>query len=146
MNNMLWVWIGVAVVLAIIEGATLNLATIWFVIGSIFALIAAALGLNLFWQIGILLVVSIVLLIFTRPVLVEKLQVGKIKTNADSLVGETCYVTEDIDNIKSQGSVKVHSLIWTARSYDDAVTIKKGEKVVIEAIEGVKLIVKVTKE
>ena len=146
MDTMLWVWIGVAVVLAIIEGATLNLATIWFVIGSIFALIAAALGLALFWQIAVLLVVSVILLVFTRPVLVEKLQVGKIKTNADSLVGETCYVTEDIDNIKSQGSVKVHSLIWTARSTDDAVTIKKGAKVVIEAIEGVKLIVKVTKE
>ena len=133
MNNILWVWVGVAVITALIEAATMNLVTIWFVIGSLFAL---------YGQILILLIVSIVLLLFTRPLLVKKLQVGKIRTNADSLVGETCFVTEDIDNIKSTGSVRVNGLTWTARSTDDAVKIKKGEKVHVEAIEGVKLIVK----
>jgi len=139
---MIWVWLGIAIVLGIIEAATMDLATIWFVFGSILAMVATTLGLNLYWQIAIFLVTSIVLLVFTRPLVVKKLQIGKNKTNADSLVGESCIVTEDINNVKAEGRVKVRSLSWSARSIDDAVTIKKGEEVIIQAIAGVKLIVK----
>jgi len=141
MDFMLWIWIGIAILAAIIEGATLNLVTIWVFIGSIFALIAAALGLPIFGQIIVLLVVSSILLVFTRPLLVKKLNVGKEKTNADNLIGEICYVTEDIDNIKGTGSAKINGLTWTARAEDDALKIKSGTKVSIKAIEGVKLIV-----
>ena len=128
--------------LGIIEAATMEIASIWFVFGSILAMIATSLGLGIYWQIGIFLVSSILLIIFTRPFVVKKLQVGKNKTNADSLVGEVCIVTEDIDNIASIGRAKIKGLSWSARSNSDSILIKKGERAVVEAITGVKLIVK----
>lgn len=142
MDNMLWIWLGIAVVLGIIEAATMELASIWFVAGSILAMVATSIGLGIYWQIGIFLVTSILLVVFTRPLVVKKMQIGKNKTNADSLLGEVCIVTEDIDNIASVGRAKIKGLSWSARSNDDNVLIKKGERAIVEAITGVKLIVK----
>ena len=43
---MLWIWLGVIIVTAIIELVTIDLVSIWFTLGGIGALIAYALGLN----------------------------------------------------------------------------------------------------
>ena len=65
----------------------------------------------------------------------------RIRTNAESLVGETAVVTETINNIKGMGKAVINGQEWTARSSTDAVEIEKETKAVIVAIEGVKLIV-----
>ena len=49
-------------------------------------------------------------------------------------------VVEEIDNIKSTGEVKIDGKIWTARSSDNEI-IPPNSIVVVEKIEGVKLIV-----
>ena len=41
---MLWIWLGVIIVTAIIELVTIDLVSIWFTLGGIGALIAYALG------------------------------------------------------------------------------------------------------
>ena len=65
-----------------------------------------------------------------------------IKTNVDSLIGQTGLVTQDIDNLNAKGQVKVRGQIWTARSISDEVKLHEGQKVSIESISGVKVIVK----
>ena len=142
MSYMIWVWLGVIVLAGLLEAGTLQLVSIWFIGGGLVSLFAAALGAPLWLQITLLLIVSLGLLIFTRPIAVKKLKIGQTKTNADSLIGKTCIVDEPINNIKSEGSVKVNSLTWTARSSDDSVTFKKGDLVEVTEINGVKLIVK----
>ena len=77
----------------------------------------------------------------TDPKAVRKYLNPKIqKTNADSLVGKECPVTEGICNLRSQGQVKVNGMTWSARSADDS-EVPAGSIVRIERIEGVKLIV-----
>jgi len=98
-------------------------------------------GLSLQIQIVVFLLVSIACLILTRPIAVEKLKIGKVKTNLDSLIGETGVVETTINNVNSEGYVKLKGQIWSARSTDDEV-IEKDELVVVEEIKGVKLIVK----
>ena len=134
-------WLIVIAVCIIIEASTLGLTTIWFAIGALIAWFIYLLGLNLQIQIVAFLLVSIVCLILTRPIAVEKLKVGKAKTNLDSLIGETGVVETTINNVNSEGYVKLKGQIWSARSTDDEV-IEKDELVVVEEIKGVKLIVK----
>ena len=142
MTYMLWVWLGVIVLAIVLEAVTMDLATIWFAGGGLVALLIAALNGPIWLQITLCLVVSLVLLFFTRPIVVDKLHVGSNKTNADSLVGKVCIVSEPIDNIKSEGRVNVKSMPWSARSTEDAKTFKKGDRVIVTKIQGNKLIVK----
>ena len=136
MEQMEIIWLALTAVLLIIEIVTLGLTTIWFAAGALFAFFAALLGMNQGIQIGVFVVVSVVLLFFTRPLAVKYL-----KTNTEALVGKTARVIVDINNLKSQGQVVINGLEWTARSSDDTVVFKIGDAVTIVGIEGVKLIV-----
>ncbi len=135
-----YAWLGTVVACVIIEAITVNLTTIWFAVGAIVAWLVYLTGLSLEVQIVVFLLVSIVCLIFTRPIAMEKLKVGRIKTNADSLIGQSFKVESRIDNINNTGTVNVKGQMWAARSVDDQV-IEKDEIVVIKKIVGVKLIV-----
>ena len=141
MEQMEIIWLALTAVLLIIEIATLGLTTIWFAAGALFAFFAALLGMNQGIQIGVFVVVSVVLLFFTRPLAVKYLNTKTIKTNTEAQVGKTARVIVDINNLKSQGQVVINGLEWTARSSDDTVVFKIGDAVTIVGIEGVKLIV-----
>lgn len=138
---MLWVWIGLIVVTAAVEAATVQLVTVWFAVGGVAGLIAYAAGLEIWLQILIFAIVSAVALAVTRP-LVKKFTNGRsMPTNADRFIGEKAVVTEKIENDLSKGAVKIGGLEWTARSVDSE-TAEVGEQVTVEAIEGAKLIVR----
>ena len=141
MEQMEIIWLALTAVLLIIEIVTLGLTTIWFAAGALFAFFAALLGMNQGIQIGVFVVVSVVLLFFTRPLAVKYLNTKTIKTNTEALVGKTARVIVDNNNLKSQGQVVINGLEWTARSSDDTVVFKIGDAVTIVGIEGVKLIV-----
>lgn len=141
MEQMEIIWLALTAVLLIIEIVTLGLTTIWFAAGALFAFFTALLGMNQGIQIGVFVVVSVVLLFFTRPLAVKYLNTKTIKTNTEALVGKTARVIVDINNLKSQGQVVINGLEWTARSSDDTVVFKIGDAVTIVGIEGVKLIV-----
>lgn len=138
---MLWIWIGLIVVTAAVEAATVQLVTVWFAVGGVAGLIAYAAGLEIWLQILIFAIVSAVALAVTRP-LVKKFTNGRrMPTNADRFIGEKAVVTEKIENDLSKGAVKIGGLEWTARSVDSE-TAEVGEQVTVEAIEGAKLIVR----
>jgi len=138
--SMTTVWSIAIVVFLVIEGITVGIASVWFAIGSLCALIAAACGAELWIQTCIFLAVSVLTLCFTRPI-VKKYINGRVQpTNADIVIGKECRVTEEINNVAGTGAVYVDGKTWTARSIDDSV-VSEGELVRAERIEGVKLIV-----
>lgn len=134
------IWLIIAALCAIIEAITMGLTTIWFAGGAVVSAIAAMIGLSVPIQIGLCLVVSILLIYFTRPIAVKKLKVGKEKTNVDALAGREALVTETIQPF-SAGQAKVDGLVWSAVAKDGRSTIESGSIVKIEKVEGVKLIV-----
>ena len=134
------VWLIAAAVVAIIEAATLCLTTIWFAGGAVAAAISAMAGAPIWLQGLLFLVVSILLLYFTRPVVKKKLKVGKEKTNVNALIGKEGLVLETIRPF-SAGQVKLDGLEWSAAAADPHMTIESGTAVKVEHIEGVKLIV-----
>lgn len=136
-----WAWLLVIVACVIIEALTMGLTTIWFGVGAFVAWLSNIVGLKLEIQILIFLLVSILSLILTRPIAIEKLKIGKTKTNADSLIGEKVKVVSIINNINNEGSVKVKGQMWSARSLKEDEIIEKDEIVYIKDIKGVRLIV-----
>ena len=134
------VWAALFVVLCIVEANTANLITIWFAAGALITLIATAIGVPPAWHFLIFVVSSLILLASTRPLLKKKLAVKGEKTNADRVIGKTGIVRESITPDKFSGVVTVGGQMWSAVSADGS-TISEGEEVVIEAIEGVKLVV-----
>ena len=137
-------WVVALVVFLIVEAVTAGLVSIWFVFGSLVALICAALGAAVWLQIFWFVIVSVATLVLTRPLVKRYVDSRSVATNADRSIGRTAVVTERIDNLAAAGAVKLDGVEWTARSTDDAVAIETGERVTVRAIEGVKLIVERT--
>lgn len=133
-------WTIATIVLAIIEALTPQLISIWFAGGSFAALIFSVCGLSFPWQLTGFIVVSVMLLILTRPLVKKIKENPKIKTNTDALIGETALVIEDINNLCESGTVKHRGIEWMARSENGDI-ISKDSIVKIKKIEGVKLIV-----
>ena len=134
-------WVVALVVFLIVEAVTAGLVSIWFVFGSLVALICAPLGAAVWLQIFWFVIVSVATLVLTRPLVKRYVDSRSVATNADRSIGRTAVVTERIDNLAATGAVKLDGVVWTARSTDDAVAIETGERVTVRAIEGVKLIV-----
>ncbi len=134
-------WVVALVVFLIVEAVTAGLVSIWFVFGSLVALICAALGAAVWLQIFWFVIVSVATLVLTRPLVKRYVDSRSVATNADRSIGRAAVVTERIDNLAATGAVKLDGVVWTARSTDDAVAIEAGERVTVRAIEGVKLIV-----
>lgn len=140
-------WLLLAAIFIILEIISLGLTTIWFAGGAFVAAIAGALGANLIIQIVLFVIVSIVLLIFTRPLAVKYLDGKTEKTNAEALVGQNALVLHKINNLEETGQVKINGMEWTARASQDSMIISEEEVVRVVAIQGVKLIVeKVTEK
>lgn len=137
-------WAAALVVFLIVEAVTAGLVSIWFVFGSLVALICAALGAAVWLQIFWFVIVSVATLVLTRPLVKRYVDSRSVATNADRSIGRAAVVTERIDNLAATGAVKLDGVVWTARSTDDAVAIEAGERVTVRAIEGVKLIVERT--
>ena len=133
-------WLGAFGVLLLIEILTLGLTTIWFAVGALAAFLLALVQVPLMIQIVVFIVVSVVMLVFTRPIMTKYLNKKTTKTNAESLVGRKARVLIPINNLKSEGQVMVNGMEWTARSTKDEVTFQKDEMVRIAGISGVKLI------
>ena len=139
--NMTIFWLIAFIIFVVGEAVTVGLVAIWFAVGALGALAAAALGGGLWLQIAVFLILSALSLMLLKP-LSRKWMAGHkaARTNADRVIGETALVTEDIDNTMATGQVQVDGQIWTARSAH-GVVIPAGSRVKVLSIQGVKVMV-----
>ena len=139
--NMMIFWLIAFILFVVGEAVTVGLVAIWFAVGALGALAAAALGGGLWLQIVIFLLLSALSLMLLKP-LSRRWMAGHkaARTNADRVIGETALVTEDIDNTMATGQVQVDGQIWTARSAY-GVVIPAGSRVKVLSIQGVKVMV-----
>ena len=141
---MTWlIWLGIAVLLIIIEAFTFDLVAVWFAASALVLTIVTSIvpTLDVFWQIAIFVSVTAVLLISTRNA-VKKFMMRKKgqETNLELIVNHNAMVVEDINNDEEVGAVKINGLIWSARAKDGQ-CIDKGTIVEVVEIRGNKLIV-----
>jgi membrane protein implicated in regulation of membrane protease activity len=139
-------WLFAMVIFVVFEIATMGLYTIWFAGGSLMAFFAALMGFNVWVQLAVFLIVSAVLIFFTRPLAAKKLENGRVKTNVESLIGEKAKIIEPVDNTAGTGRALVNGQEWMTRSSKDDVAFPVNEVVEIVGISGVKIIVRKVEE
>lgn len=142
MSEMVVVWLVILILAIGIEVGTMGLSSIWFAGGALMAVLAAMLSLPVWLQILLFLVVSILLLVFTRPIAVKYFNKDRIRTNVESMIGRQAIVVSEVDNLQGIGQVTVGGQEWSARSEDEGKHLAVGTVVEIVAVSGVKLIVR----
>ena len=136
------IWLGLLVIFLVVEIATVGLTSIWLAGGALAALILDIAGLNIWWQIGVFIVISFILLIFTRPFAVKYINSHHEKTNYEGIIGKVVRITEKVDNLQNTGTAVVNGLEWTTRTELDGEILNPGDLAKVVNISGVKLIVK----
>lgn len=140
------VWLIAAIILSVIEGVTVQLVSIWFAIGTIPAMIVAGLGGELWLQLIVFLITSILVLLIGRPLLSKKISHERHATNADRVIGMTGIVTEEIDNLHETGRVMANGLGWSAKTKQSGEKVPVDTRVLVLGIDGVKLVVEPLEE
>jgi len=132
-------WILIAVVCGAIEIFT---AGFWFLWLAIAALLVAA-GVSLNWLLNLpaqLLVfsfITLLLIVFTRPLVMKLVKSNDTVSNVNALIGQQGMSLTSISPIH-YGQVKVNGEIWTAVSQED---IDENIRIVVTGVDGVKLVV-----
>ena len=143
---MAWmIWLAAFVVLTGIEAVTMALTTIWFAGGALVAFLMALLGVGKYIQVGGFFLVSLLLLIFTRPFALKYVNQRTVKTNVEGIIGKKARITATVNNDLAEGTAVVAGQEWSARSANGSI-IEAGTMVVVEAVSGVKLIVRKIEE
>ncbi|MDR3543619.1 MAG: NfeD family protein [Desulfosporosinus sp.] len=128
------IWLAIFAGSIIIEMFSLTFFTLWFGFGAIVAYGLFLLGVTLWIQIAIFLVVSLVSLKFFRQ---YALKSYKYKTNINALIGmEAIVCGKNANGIL----VKVNGIEWAAL-YKSEKGIDLGDRVLIKGIQGVKLLI-----
>ena len=140
-GSMTGIWLIVLIVTLIIEIATMGLTTIWFTGGAIVAFVMSLMGVPTAVQIAAFLIISVVLLYFTRPLAMKYFNRNRTYTNSDALIGQQGVVVSDINNIENLGRVLIQGKEWSARAANADDKIPAGAVVSVKQIEGVKLLV-----
>ena len=134
------IWLVLMVVFLIAEGLTVATVSLWFAAGALVALLVSLLGLHVWLQIALFLVVSGVLLACLRPMVKRHFTPGLTPTNVDAIVGTRGVIIAEVDNVIAAGQVKLSGMEWSARSTDGSI-IPAGTQVKVDRIEGVKAFV-----
>lgn len=136
-----YIWLGLFAAFLIVEAACpIHLVSIWFAVGSLVAMVVCLLSGPVWLQILLFFLVSIGLLAALWPFSKKVLMPHLTKTNVDSVIGTEGIVITTIDNLHSQGQVKLGGMEWTARSTDGQ-PIEEGTLIRVDRIEGVKVYV-----
>ena len=140
------VWLILVILFLVIELMTVGLSSIWFAVGALAALIAAIFGAPVAVQILLFMVLSVGLLIATKPWVSKHINSKVEKTNADRTVGKCVIIAEKVDNKAQTGMAVVDGQEWTVRTESDDEILEVGQSAEVIRLSGVKLIVKGIKE
>lgn len=133
-------WLGLAVVLGVVEVTTLGLMFAMLAVGALAGAGTALLTDNLVLQGLVALVVSVAMVAVVRPVAIRHLRTPlAIRTGTAALVGERALVLEPVT--ADAGRVKLRGEVWSARSFDPHTSIEAGRSVEVVQIDGATVVV-----
>lgn len=143
-SNWWALWLTVFLAFAVVEMLTLNFFFIMLGGGALAALAADFAGADLWLQIVVFCVVSLLMIAFVRPIALRHLRKGPAeqRTNVDRLIGQSALVMEPVS--ATAGLVKIGGDVWTARSA--AGIIDAGQTVQVTRIDGATAVVASTAE
>jgi membrane protein implicated in regulation of membrane protease activity len=134
-------WLGIALILAAIEAATVDFVFLMLAGGAAAAAVASAAGVGFPGQVVVAVVVSILLLLIVRPLIKKRFMVAEASHSigARSLVGRTGKVIQTVTS--NDGRVKLAGETWSARTSEGGAVCQPGQEVRVVSIEGATVIV-----
>lgn len=136
-----YIWLAVTAAALVVEFITSEMVSVWFSGGGLVGILLAGIGLQWYIHVPAFIVVSFALMLCFRRLVMQKLNKGEVKTNAETVIGKDFVLVEGI-KFNSAGAIKVNGVVWTAVAEDENTEIPAGKKVIVERIEGNKYIVK----
>lgn len=134
------VWLILAGFFFVLEIATEGFLVFWFGIGAVAAIGTSFLTENIFIQVAVFVIVSIILVLSTRK-LTDKIKPKEVPTNVYTILGKKAVVSQAIDSAKGSGQIKIDGDLWSAKSEAEEI-IEEGSTVEILSIDGVRAVVK----
>lgn len=135
------IWLVLLVAFLIGEAACpIHLASIWFAVGALVALLTSLVGAPVWLQITLFVLVSAGLLALLWPMVRKYMNPNLVATNVDALAGTVGIVISPIDNVGATGQVKLNGMEWSARSTTGE-NIPAGVEVRVDRVQGVKVFV-----
>ena len=134
------IWLVCAVALAGAEALTGDLSLLMLSGGALAAAGSSALGLPLWADGAVFLVVAVLLLILVRPALRRRLDTGRdLPEPVRALEGKPAVVLERV--VADGGQVKLDGEVWTARPFNAGDSYEPGERVTVMHIDGATAVV-----
>jgi membrane protein implicated in regulation of membrane protease activity len=130
------VWLAVAILLGIAEMFSLDLILGMLALGALVGMLSALLGAGFAVSAIVAAVASVACLAVVRPPLIKRLHSGpELSLGHGKLVGQQGIVTERITGLEA-GRIKLSGEIWSAKPYDETLTIDPGQTVEVLEIRG----------
>ena len=133
-------WILVAIICGAIEIFTVGFWFLWLAIAGVIVALLVRFGLLPALEIQLLVfaLLTLLLIIFTRPLVVKFVKSNDKVSNVKALIGQHGITLTSIVPMQF-GQVKVNGEIWTAVAEEE---LEENTRVEVMGIDGVKLIVK----
>jgi membrane protein implicated in regulation of membrane protease activity len=134
---LLWIWLGMAALLILVELLTVAFVASYLAVGALAAAGAWAIGVPLAGQVAVFCAVSLGLLALTRRVLLRLVRMPRRlpEGHGPGLIGRIGVVTREIGPDRA-GQVRIGTEPWTARAYAGADRIPPGTAVEVMLVEG----------
>lgn len=133
-------WILVAVICGAIEIFTVGFWFLWLAIAAVVVALLVQFGLlpTLEMQLLIFAIFTLLLIIFTRPLIMRFVKSNDKVSNVKALIGQHGITITPIVPMQF-GQVKVNGEVWTAIAEEE---LEENTRVEVIGIDGVKLLVK----
>jgi membrane protein implicated in regulation of membrane protease activity len=139
-DNLQWIWVAAAVILAIGELFTAGFFLLPFAVGAAAAAVLAFLGVGVVWQLLVFVIVSVSFLAVLQRYAKTPPSDTPARAGADRYHGRIALVTEDIDWETGTGQVRMETEDWRATTEDHA-NIPRGTRVKVIRVTGTRLVV-----
>lgn len=132
-------WLAAAVLLAVVELASLDFVLLMFAFGALSGAIVAGVGGPLWLQVAVFAGESLLLLFVFRPALLHKLHSGPtLPTGFQNLIGKYALVLEPVG--PRDGRVRIGADEWSART-NGTESIDVGTEARVVTIDGATAVV-----
>lgn len=142
LSHLTWFWLGVMVIAVIVEALTFNMTTVWAAISALLMIFICKTQIGFKWQILIFLVLTIAFILFTRPLVMKKLGLGKNVTNVNTMEGQEVLVTKAVSTFEKGLAKAVNGVMWSVTA-ENGGEIAEGTVCVVTKVEGNTLTIKV---
>lgn len=135
MIDMIIIWSVIIAVALLIEFLTYDLVSSWFAVGGLGSLILAICNVDVYWQLLVFVIISIVCLAFIRRLVKRFVKVRTTPTNIDSHVGARAKLLKDVSNGRSE--IIINDITWTVAIEDE---LKAGAEIILTGLAGNKFL------